>query len=183
VRPEAAWWTSLSATIGALFNAPDQVPPAPNLRSGTEPRDRVDPGPDLRLPAHRPRGRAGRLPPRDRGSVCRNPGGAAVGLQRRKRLGAAVPLPRRAGAGRSVPANEQHGAVLENGTRRTTLSRPAQLYRMATIVVSRSPQRCPGAIVERRARNRLTALTVIVAAMRIFSLRRSPRDIKGGAPG
>jgi Sulfotransferase domain len=31
VRPEAAWWTSFSATIGALFDAPDQVPLPPHL--------------------------------------------------------------------------------------------------------------------------------------------------------
>ena len=33
VRPEAAWWTSFSATIGALFDAPDQVPLPPHLRT------------------------------------------------------------------------------------------------------------------------------------------------------
>jgi Sulfotransferase domain len=33
VRPEAAWWTSFSATIGALLNAPDQVPLPPPLRT------------------------------------------------------------------------------------------------------------------------------------------------------
>jgi hypothetical protein len=49
-------------------------------------------------------------------AVC-NPGGAAVGVRRGRRLGAAVPLPRNAGAGRGVPANEQHGAFLENGAR------------------------------------------------------------------
>jgi hypothetical protein len=33
VRPEASWWTSFSATIGALFDAPDQVPLPPHLRT------------------------------------------------------------------------------------------------------------------------------------------------------
>jgi hypothetical protein len=33
VRPEASWWTSFSATIGALFSAPDQVPLPPDLRT------------------------------------------------------------------------------------------------------------------------------------------------------
>ena len=33
VRPEAAWWASFSATIGALFDAPDQVPLPPHLRT------------------------------------------------------------------------------------------------------------------------------------------------------
>jgi hypothetical protein len=33
VRPEASWWTSFSATIGALFSAPDQVPLPPHLRT------------------------------------------------------------------------------------------------------------------------------------------------------
>ena len=33
VRPEAAWWTSFSATIGALFDAPDQVPLPPHLQT------------------------------------------------------------------------------------------------------------------------------------------------------
>jgi hypothetical protein len=32
-RPEAAWWTSFSATIGALFDAPDQVPLPQHLRT------------------------------------------------------------------------------------------------------------------------------------------------------
>jgi hypothetical protein len=33
VRSEAAWWTSFSATIGALFDAPDQAPLPPHLRT------------------------------------------------------------------------------------------------------------------------------------------------------
>jgi Sulfotransferase domain len=33
VRPEAAWWTSFSATIGAILDAPDQVPLPPPLRT------------------------------------------------------------------------------------------------------------------------------------------------------
>jgi hypothetical protein len=33
VRPEASWWTSFSATIGTLFDAPDQVPLPPHLRT------------------------------------------------------------------------------------------------------------------------------------------------------
>jgi hypothetical protein len=33
VRSEEAWWTSFSATIGALFDAPDQVPLPPPLRT------------------------------------------------------------------------------------------------------------------------------------------------------
>jgi hypothetical protein len=33
VRPEASWWTSFSATIGALIDAPDQVPLPPHIRT------------------------------------------------------------------------------------------------------------------------------------------------------
>jgi hypothetical protein len=33
VRPEAAWWTSFSATIGQLIAAPDQVPLPPHIRT------------------------------------------------------------------------------------------------------------------------------------------------------
>jgi hypothetical protein len=33
VRPEASWWTSFSATIGALIEAPDQVPLPPHIRA------------------------------------------------------------------------------------------------------------------------------------------------------
>jgi hypothetical protein len=33
VRPEASWWTSFSATIGVLFDDPDQVPLPPHLRT------------------------------------------------------------------------------------------------------------------------------------------------------
>jgi Sulfotransferase domain len=33
VRPEAAWWTSFSATIGVLLDAPDQAPLPPHIRA------------------------------------------------------------------------------------------------------------------------------------------------------
>jgi hypothetical protein len=33
VRPEAAWWTSFSATIGQLIAAPNQVPLPPHIRT------------------------------------------------------------------------------------------------------------------------------------------------------
>lgn len=36
VRPEAAWWTSFSATIGVLLDAPDRAPLPPHLRAMLE---------------------------------------------------------------------------------------------------------------------------------------------------
>jgi Sulfotransferase domain len=121
VRPEAAWWTSFSATIGRLIAAPDQVPLPPHIRAML--------GVGIELIQVQTFG----CPPADREGVVaayrRRIAEVSAAIPadrlRRRRLDAALPVPGRAGAGGAVSSREFDRAVLEAGAGRTPLSRPA----------------------------------------------------------
>ena len=112
VRPEDAWWTSFSATIGKLLTIYKDMPLPPHVAAIADVMEIAIVQQTFRLPAYRPGGRAGRLSRPYRAGACGHPVRAVAGVRGDRRLGAALRVPQRARAGWTVPPHEFDRGVL-----------------------------------------------------------------------